>query len=63
GQWGSALGLAVVLLSVGKTWWDSRVNLISGLALLVGLTAAYAAIKHWRRDRVIGDGLNPPTIQ
>ncbi len=63
GQWGSALGLAVVLLSVGKTWWDSRVNLISGIALLVGLTAAYAAIKHWRRDRVIGDGLNPPTIQ
>jgi hypothetical protein len=49
---GSALGLAVVLLSVGKTWWDSRVNLISGLALLVALTAAYAAIKHGRKSTI-----------
>jgi AAT family amino acid transporter len=52
GEWGSALGLAVVLLSVGKTWWDSRVNLMTGLALLIGLTAAYAAIKHWRKSTI-----------
>src|SRR5579859_3727156 len=45
GAWGSMIGLAVVLLSVGKTWWDSRVNLITGLALLIGFTAAYIAIK------------------
>jgi hypothetical protein len=41
-----------VLLSVGKTWWDSRVNLITGLALLIGLTGAYAAIKHWRKATI-----------
>lgn len=48
GGWGSMIGLALVLLSVGKTWWDSRVNLMTGLVLLLGLTTAYAAIKHWR---------------
>jgi AAT family amino acid transporter len=52
GGWGSAVGLAVVLLSVGKTWWDSRVNLMTGLALLFGLTAAYAGIKHWRKSTI-----------
>jgi len=50
GAWGSMIGLAVVLLSVGKTWWDSRVNLITGLALLIGFTAAYIAIKRWRKS-------------
>jgi len=50
GGWGSLIGLAVVLAAVAKTWWDSRVNLISGAALLVGLTAAYAAIKYSRRS-------------
>jgi amino acid transporter, AAT family len=48
GEWGSALGLAVVLLSVGKTCWDSRVNLVTGLALLIGLTVAYAVIRRFR---------------
>jgi L-asparagine transporter-like permease len=45
GRWGSVAGLAVVLASVGKTWWDSRVNLVSGLALLVGLTALYFLLR------------------
>ncbi len=49
GMWGSVIGLAVVLASLAKTWWDSRVNLATGLVLLVGLTVAYAAIKRWRR--------------
>jgi len=48
GGWGSVIGLVVVLAAVAKTWWDSQVNLISGLALLVGLTVAYAAIKYSR---------------
>jgi hypothetical protein len=52
GGWGSVIGLVVVLASVAKTWWDSRVNLISGVALLVGLTVAYAAIKCSRRQSV-----------
>ena len=48
GGWGSVIGLVVVLASVAKTWWDSQVNLISGVALLTGLTVAYAAIKYSR---------------
>ena len=50
GGWGSVIGLVVVLASVAKTWWDSQVNLISGVALLAGLTVAYAAIKYSRRQ-------------
>ena len=49
GKWGSIIGLAVVLASVGKTWWDSRVNLISGVTFLVGLTIGYFVIKPERR--------------
>ena len=29
GKWGSIIGLIVVLASIGKTWCDSRVNLIA----------------------------------
>jgi AAT family amino acid transporter len=49
GQWGSIIGLVLVLASVAKTWFDSRVNLIAGLTLLLGLTVAYAVIKRSRR--------------
>jgi amino acid transporter, AAT family len=42
--WGSVIGLVVVTAVVLKGWWDSRVNLISGVLYLVLLTAAYFAI-------------------
>ena len=48
GQLGSLVGLILVLGSVAKTWFDSRVNLVSGLAMLIGLTMAYAVIKRSR---------------
>jgi amino acid transporter, AAT family len=51
GAWGSALGLTLVTAAVLKTWWDSRVNLISGLAYLVVLTIAYLLIKPSRKTR------------
>lgn len=41
GRWGSVIGLIVVLAAIGKTWWDSRVNLVTGVILLIGLTALY----------------------
>jgi amino acid transporter, AAT family len=41
GKWGSIIGLTVVLASVAKTWWDSRVNLIAGLTFLIVLTLLY----------------------
>src|SRR5436305_984077 len=45
GRGGSVVGLIAVLASVAKTWWDSRVNLISGLAMLIGLTALYFLLR------------------
>ncbi len=45
GAWGSIVGLVLVLGSVAKTWFDSPVNLISGLTMLVGLTIAYSVIR------------------
>ena len=45
GKWGSIVGLAVVLMSVAKTWWDSRVNLAAGVVFLLGLTVLYYFIR------------------
>lgn len=50
GQWGSILGLLVVLASVAKTWSDSRVNLASGITFLIGLTVAYVVIERSHRQ-------------
>jgi AAT family amino acid transporter len=43
--WGSIIGLIVVLAAVGKTWYDSRVNLISGVSFLIGLTVLYFLLR------------------
>lgn len=45
GKWGSIIGLTVVLASIAKTWWDSRVNLIAGLTFLFGLTLLYFILR------------------
>jgi L-asparagine transporter-like permease len=45
GAAGSIIGLAVVCAVIFKGWYDSRVNLISGIVYLVLLTCAYAVIK------------------
>lgn len=45
GSWGSIVGLTVVLACVGKTWWDSRINLIAGLTFLLGLSVAYLILR------------------
>jgi len=37
--------LIAVLACLAKTWWDSRVNLISGLMMLIGLTALYFLLR------------------
>src|SRR6266478_2648894 len=44
-RWGSIIALIVVLAAVGKTWYDSRVNLISGVSFLVGLTILYFLLR------------------
>jgi AAT family amino acid transporter len=45
GKWGSIIGLALVLASIGKTWWDSRVNLVAGIVFLIGLTVLYYLLR------------------
>jgi L-asparagine transporter-like permease len=45
GKWGSIIGLIVVLASIAKTWWDSRINLIAGLTLLIALTLLYFVLR------------------
>jgi AAT family amino acid transporter len=45
GKWGSIIGLVVVLASIGKTWWDSRVNLVAGLTFLIALTVLYYLLR------------------
>jgi L-asparagine transporter-like permease len=45
GKWGSIIGLAVVVASIGKTWWDSRINLVAGLTFLVALTLLYFLLR------------------
>ncbi len=49
GKWGSVVGLIVVVAAIGKTWFDSRVNLISGVTFLIGLSVAYAVIRRSTR--------------
>ncbi|HZQ24901.1 MAG TPA: amino acid permease [Terriglobales bacterium] len=45
GLWGSALGFVLVCAAVLKTWWDSPVNLVSGLLGIVLLSALYLLIR------------------
>ena len=45
GSPGSVLGLVLVTATVLKGWSDSRVNLVSGVSLLAGLTLAYFLIR------------------
>jgi L-asparagine transporter-like permease len=49
GGWGSAVGFVVVVIAVLRTWWDSRVNLLSGLFYLIAVTLAYFLIRPARR--------------
>jgi hypothetical protein len=45
GAWGSILGLTLVTAAILKTWWDSRVSLISGVSALLILSIAYVFLK------------------
>jgi L-asparagine transporter-like permease len=49
GAWGSILGLTLVTAAVFKTWWDSRVSLLSGVFTLLILTVAYLFLRAGNR--------------
>ena len=48
--WGSVIGFVTIVAATLKTWWDSRVNLVSGVLYLVLLTVAYVSIKRRKRS-------------
>ena len=52
GAWGSAIGFIVISAVILKGWWDSRVNLISGLLYLLLLTAAWWVIKRAKKREI-----------
>jgi amino acid transporter, AAT family len=56
GVWGSLLGLALLTTATLRTWWDSRVSLISGVASLLILTTAYAFMRASNRTSVSDTG-------
>lgn len=43
--WGSVLGFVVVCAVVLKGWYDSRINFLSGVSLLVSLTVLYCLLR------------------
>jgi amino acid transporter, AAT family len=45
GAWGSVLGLTLVTAATLKTWWDSRVSLLSGVSTLLILTVTYMFLR------------------
>jgi L-asparagine transporter-like permease len=49
GLWGSVVGLALVSAAILKSWWDSRVSLISGVGYLTLLTLAYVLTRSQKR--------------
>jgi amino acid transporter, AAT family len=54
GAWGSLLGLTLVTAAILKTWWDSRISLISGVSSLLLLTVAYMLLGT-SKNRSLGD--------
>ncbi len=49
GGWGSSIGFTLICAVLLKGWWDSRVNLVSGVIYLLLLTAAWGMIKKNRK--------------
>ena len=49
GMWGSVLGFTLVTVAILRTWWDSRVNLVSGVAYLALFSVAYLVMRKIRR--------------
>jgi len=53
GAAGSIVGFALIVLSILKTWWDSRSSFVSGVVYLLALNAAYLLLRRAQRERTI----------
>jgi L-asparagine transporter-like permease len=52
GATGSIIGLVLIMLAIFKTWWDSRLSFLSGVAYLIVLNAAYLLMRRSHRERL-----------
>jgi hypothetical protein len=43
------IGLALIVLAILKTWWDSSLSFFSGLTYLIVLNAAYLLMRRSHR--------------
>jgi L-asparagine transporter-like permease len=50
GAAGSVIGFVLIVLAIGKTWWDSRLSFASGVVYLIVLNAAYLLLRARRRQ-------------
>lgn len=51
GALGSQIGLLLIVLTILKTWWDSRLGLVSSLVYLLVLNVAYLLLRKSHRER------------
>jgi amino acid transporter, AAT family len=49
----SLVGFALIVLAIAKTWWDSRLALVSGLVYLFVLNASYLLLRKPHRERTM----------
>jgi L-asparagine transporter-like permease len=53
GATGSVAGFVLIVLTIMKTWWDSRLAFFSGVVYLLVLNAAYLLLRNAHRARTV----------
>jgi L-asparagine transporter-like permease len=53
GAAGSVIGFILIVLTITKTWWDSRLAFVSGVVYLLVLNAAYLLLRKSHRERTM----------
>jgi len=51
GALGSQIGFLLIVMTILKTWWDSRLGLVSSLVYLLVLNVAYLLLRKSHRER------------
>ena len=44
-QDGTEVAVGTCVAAIGKTWWDSRINLAAGVTFLIALTILYYVLR------------------
>ena len=51
GATGSIIGFVLIVMAILKTWWDSRMSVVSGVVYLIVLNLAYVLLRGSRRQQ------------